>query len=357
MTSVTASAPGKAVLLGEYAVLEGSPALVMAVDRRARVLIEACARDDSRVEVPQLGLAPVGFRLSGDGKISWSGSAADQPAFQRARFVLEWQVARHPRQLSALSGLRIRIDTDELYQAGSGGPTKLGLGSSAAMTVALAGALEALAEPASGADIVDRLKTELLAPYRAGQDGRGSGIDLAASLHGGVCRYQLAPNGARAEAVALPSALKLAFVWTGQAASTPDFLDQYQRWRESSPAAARQAQQALDDCCRAALEQLGLDDAAGLMTCINNFGRLMGKIGDLAGLPVVSESLRHIARTAAAHGLACKPCGAGGGDLAVLAGTDDKTLDQACRSLASRGWPRLGLDVAREGLQVEMGPA
>lgn len=356
MTAVTASAPGKAVLLGEYAVLEGSPALVMAVERRARVLIEACARGDSRVEVPQLGLAPVGFRLEANGKISWSGPAADHPAFQRARFVLDWLGARHPGRLAA-GGLRIRIDTAELYQSSSAAPTKLGLGSSAAMTVALAGAVEALAEPASGADLAARLENDLLAPYRAGQDGRGSGIDLAASLHGGVCRYQLAANGARAKRVAWPGALKLAFVWTGQAASTPDFLDRYQRWRASSPAQAMQAQQALDACCRAALERLGLDDAAGLMTCINNYGRLMGKIGDLAGLPVVSEALLHITRTAAAHGLACKPCGAGGGDLAMLAGTDEEALDQACQALASRGWPRLGLAVAPKGLQVEIRPA
>src|SRR5690606_42155959 len=32
-----ASAPGKAVLIGEYAVLEGAPAVAMALDRRARV--------------------------------------------------------------------------------------------------------------------------------------------------------------------------------------------------------------------------------------------------------------------------------------------------------------------------------
>ncbi len=37
---VIADAPGKLVLLGEYAVLEGAPGLVVAVDRRARVVLE-----------------------------------------------------------------------------------------------------------------------------------------------------------------------------------------------------------------------------------------------------------------------------------------------------------------------------
>jgi len=39
MMEVTASTPGKLVLLGDYAVLEGAPALVMAVNRHAKVRI------------------------------------------------------------------------------------------------------------------------------------------------------------------------------------------------------------------------------------------------------------------------------------------------------------------------------
>ena len=42
--SVAASAPGKLFLLGEYAVLDGSPALLAAVSARARVNIKR--RDD-----------------------------------------------------------------------------------------------------------------------------------------------------------------------------------------------------------------------------------------------------------------------------------------------------------------------
>ena len=40
ISRVTASAPGKVVLSGEYAVLSGAPAICMAVNRRATVTIE-----------------------------------------------------------------------------------------------------------------------------------------------------------------------------------------------------------------------------------------------------------------------------------------------------------------------------
>ena len=50
--TVVASAPGKIVLSGEYAVLAGAPAIVMAVDRRARVAIADVDGDVSRVRAP-----------------------------------------------------------------------------------------------------------------------------------------------------------------------------------------------------------------------------------------------------------------------------------------------------------------
>src|SRR5690625_1203106 len=54
-----ASAPGKVVLLGEYAVLDGAPALVQAVNRRCTVRLSLCAQDHARIEAVQLGRAHV----------------------------------------------------------------------------------------------------------------------------------------------------------------------------------------------------------------------------------------------------------------------------------------------------------
>ena len=44
MTTIRASAPGKLFLLGEYAVLEGAPAMLTAVDRRVTVQITTSDR-------------------------------------------------------------------------------------------------------------------------------------------------------------------------------------------------------------------------------------------------------------------------------------------------------------------------
>ncbi|NQV86952.1 MAG: hypothetical protein HQ492_07745 [Woeseiaceae bacterium] len=53
MTSeVLASAPGKVVLSGEYAVLDGAPAIAMAVNRRASATLTNIAGDVSEVVAP-----------------------------------------------------------------------------------------------------------------------------------------------------------------------------------------------------------------------------------------------------------------------------------------------------------------
>ena len=52
MTRVTASAPGKVIVSGEYAVLDGAPAICMAVNRRARVSIVAADASRHTVSAP-----------------------------------------------------------------------------------------------------------------------------------------------------------------------------------------------------------------------------------------------------------------------------------------------------------------
>jgi phosphomevalonate kinase len=353
MRAVRASAPGKAVLIGEYAVLGGAPALVMAVDRRAYVEVGTCERDASSVAVPQLGFGPVPFRLGEAGCVEWLDEVAYQPSFQRALSTLEWQLARRADQLEDIEGLKIRIDTSELYQSSATGAIKLGLGSSAAMSVALAGALETLLNPASTGRLPNRLQDELLEPYRLTQGGQGSGVDLAASLRGGVSSYQLKPDGPLVSAMSLPERLRVAFVWTGQAVSTADFLTRFNAWQAREGVAAEAILLEMEQCCRQALESLAQSDSSGVMTCINKYRQSMGKIGVGTGLPVISSSLQSIADVATEHGLASKPCGAGGGDIAMLAGADHSRLEEALSVLAMQGWPNLHLQPADQGLTVE----
>ena len=180
MTRLSVSAPGKLVLLGEYAVLFGHAAVVLAVDRRATVELTSAAGRNFCVHAP--GIVPERARFGlGDGAtVAWENpSGARLPLVEAVLGALLAGGVIDPRLLEPFDAV---LDTRAFFDSTTGSDGKLGLGSSAALTVALASAValwsgrEDLLEPR-----IEWLE-RLLRIHREFQGGRGSGIDLAASL-------------------------------------------------------------------------------------------------------------------------------------------------------------------------------
>ncbi len=157
-----ASAPGSVMLFGEHAVLRGRPAIVAAV--AARVTARVAARSDGRLRARSaLGALDA----------PWPAPPAPPPAF---RFV---QAAALTIAPAISGGLDIEIRSDF--------PATVGLGSSAAVTVAVLAAARALAGRTTAPDA---LLAEGRALVRAAQGGVGSGADVAASVFGGLLFYR-----------------------------------------------------------------------------------------------------------------------------------------------------------------------
>src|SRR5262245_24525801 len=127
---IEASAPGKVVLTGEYAVLDGAPALVASVDRRARVMVRRAA--GLSVSAPQLGIEAAALRETDEGFVA---AAAEHEQALRVVTAVASAVARFAKH--PLDNLALAIDTGPFFDGG----LKVGLGSSAAVAVALGGAL------------------------------------------------------------------------------------------------------------------------------------------------------------------------------------------------------------------------
>lgn len=157
-----ASAPGSIMITGEHAVVYGHAAIVAAVSQRVEVTIET--RHERWVAIHSEIAPPVRQPLD---------ALVPEGAM---RFVLH-AVQLYQARLSGGLLITIRTGID---------PT-LGLGSSAAVTIATLGALAQLTGQAT-----EGLHTQALGIIRKVQ-GRGSGADLAASLRGGMSAYQLSP--------------------------------------------------------------------------------------------------------------------------------------------------------------------
>ena len=126
-------APGKMILVGEYAVLQGGPALVSAVNREAKVTLETKPGHGICVNAPEIKLNDFCCTLDNG---SWvDGSGSDLPeSLKVVVAVLEHFVDEIKPHLEQAC-LHISIDTSGFVESENG--FKLGLGSSAAVTVAL----------------------------------------------------------------------------------------------------------------------------------------------------------------------------------------------------------------------------
>jgi phosphomevalonate kinase len=299
---VEASAPGKLVVLGEYAVLAGGPALAMAVDRRCTAEVASSAGGYCRLHTRAAESAQLAFAAG-------AGSGVD---------LVDRVTERWP--LAAPRAWRAALDSSALHHAGG----KLGLGSSAAALVAWAGAWTRYATPAS--EVPET--AALAALHRGLQSGLGSGLDVATSRLGGVVAYRLEANGeARTSSVGLPKSVGFVAVCTGQPAETPSLLRQFDAWRASRPAEALAAIGALKRLATEGIEAVLADDSQGFLEATTEYGRHLEKLGERIGADIVTGQHRQVAACAARHGVAYKISGAGGGDMGIAFAADSEALE------------------------------
>ncbi|MCK6521599.1 hypothetical protein L6R49_09185 [Myxococcota bacterium] len=174
--ALTVLAPGKLVLVGEYAVLDGAPAVVAAVDRGVRCEV----RPGDAVETPA------------DDRFARAALQAVSAPPRRYRFS-DWNPVSLPEG-----------------KAGFGG-------SAAACVAAVVAGRIASGHTLSGADaaLARRVHQEV--------QGSGSGVDVLASWYGGLRRFEGLTH------TALP-ARRLVAVYSGRSASTGPRVQRYLQW-------------------------------------------------------------------------------------------------------------------------------
>lgn len=324
----TFSAPGKLVLCGEYAVVDGRAAVVAAVDRRATALVEVGAPP---------GEPALRVRGNDPRWLAVTPALLTEPLVESREQPLLVAVLQeiHRRGLPLPAG-RIEVSTAAFAADGR----KLGLGSSAAAAVAFAAAL--LDGDPRGPRL-DLLHEIARAAHRAFQGG-GSGIDVAASTYGGLLRFQ---RGAVSPAPSLPDAIDVVVAWTGVSAKTQGFVD---AWRALADRSRHL------EAISAATERFLAACAAGserdVLLAIHAARDAMASMGEAAGIDVVTAEHRRIADITAEAGGAAKPSGAGGGDVAVCFVPREHRADLQ-DDLTRAGFPVVELQIGAAGARMD----
>lgn len=296
MGGLTASAPGKVVLSGEYAVLDGAPAVAMAVDRRATVSID----DASQPAVVSSGL---------DG----------EPDTRLLDCVCSTLGIDRPNAA-------ITLDTGAFVDATSG--KKLGIGSSAALAVAL---VRALAARDADADTV--FKNAIIA-HRDFQRGRGSGVDVAVSASGGLIEFE---QGSLPASLSWPADLDYAMLWSGTASSTTSKLAALERQ------AAKPSRESLHAASRVVADRWRHGDAAALIDAYRDYIEALTAFDVDHGLGIFDAGHDELTRHRSRGDIVYKPCGAGGGDIGVVLGVDPDAIEHFVQFARSHGFRRLDL--------------
>lgn len=332
MKQVRTSAAGKAIICGEYAVLRGAPAICMAVD--CRTMVTAKSIDGSLSEVTAPGLVTGKFRFSFDGhQLNWQ-----QPEAQQYFGLLEaaWEVVFADRK--APTAMQLRLDTTAFHDPATG--AKLGLGSSASLSVALVAALEAVAE--EKADTHNRAH----AAHIQFQQKRGSGVDVAAAFQGGLICYSASAPLAPVQ-ISWPERLCYRFVWTGQPVATTDKLRHFESISPNAPALAK-----LVDQTASAAEAFRSGEAVDVIAAMRAYTRVLQAFDHSTGLGIFGGKHAMISAAAEDSGLCYKPCGAGGGDVGVVLYTAEDETKVFERELMNGGVQLLPLSMDSTGLAI-----
>ena len=261
------------MIAGEWAVLEGYPCIVAAVSRKVCVEIEAA----------------------------------------------EDMVEERPFVKEAVEKTLEYLGESKSFRITTGKVEKVGLGSSAAVTVAVVGAVLQFHGRAVEKDVVYQIAA---AAHYAAQGGKGSGFDVAASVYGGVIAYKHRGEGmGEVTSLPIPTGLQLLVGWTGEAASTTEMMKEMGRWKEQHREEYDQIMSAIGKTVEELIAAWKEDNKDQMIMLLKKNRELLQELGAKSGVQIETAVLKKLSDIADKHG-AGKVSGAGGGDCGIAVVSD-----------------------------------
>lgn len=334
----SAKAPGKVFLLGEYAVLDGSPAFIIALDR----YVTATFTTGNTESIPEGELVNSAYQTAKD-------------------YLIQKGIEPHKGTLEIKNDL---VSTDG---------TKLGLGSSGAICAAV---VRVILE-ANGIEPSVSLLYRLAAIAECQIQPNGSFGDVAAAVCGGFFEYipvnsnwlgsQVNSYGVKeivesewpltgAERYPWPDNLHLLLGWTGEDSSTPMAVKKYAAAKSKKKKEVEAfVEDTKEKIIQPFIRALNRGDTSKIKSIVTDSFKLVKAFGGQVGLPLKNKKLTDLVKIAQRHGAAAKPTGSWGGDCGIALCEDEQALQAIAEEWEKAGITPLKIGIAegRIGIDVQ----
>ena len=314
--SISGFGYAKALIFGEYAVMYGAKALVVAIDTRLSVHL-------SNIRIP----------------------ARTQNAHNAGQYTPDItlklrHLLNHPQGFkeilddvtSVAIDADIRLDDSAFFDKDG---EKLGIGSSAAITVALLEAQLKAAQILHGIQVSqsDAIKAAIQT-HRMMQNNMGSGADVIASAIGGAQIVHNCPDNPQIQSIPSSHLPHFALLVTHQQAPTCSYI-QAARNHDKTPE-FRQIIQHIANAGESAAKSLLAQNKAEFLSIMDAFPDMLGALGKIISMPIVPPLFHDIAPIAKSSGVVLKTSGAGGGDIFIAFANDREKLNDFVHSIPGR---------------------
>jgi mevalonate kinase len=315
-----ASAPGSLMLLGEYAVLQGFPALVCAVDKRITVTLEPRV-DKYIVLKSSLGTLQT--------------TITDIQVVKPFEFVL---MTLKKYQHHFQQGCNITIEAEF--------SNTIGFASSAAVTVATLSALFKWLDFSCSLNDFVRYAREIVFAVQ----GMGSGADVAACVYGGLIAYQPEPLSVEKFLNAYP----ITVVYSGSKTATPEAVRLVKQVFANKPAEFLSIIQKIGACAKQGIQAVADRNWIELGKIMNQQQTQMEELG--VNTPVLASIIAELRKTPISdvmHSttlhpiLGAKISGSGLGDCIVGLGREDRLFSFAKDAIL------IPVEITKQGVYCE----
>ncbi|HIY91408.1 phosphomevalonate kinase [Companilactobacillus sp. HBUAS56275] len=343
----TGKAPGKLYLAGEYAVVEtGFPAVLTSVNKYVTVTVNE-TQNGGTIQSKNLNKELIHWNRQGTELVFDDSESQLQYILAAIKFIEKYALERGKK----LSYYDLLVTSELDSQDGK----KYGLGSSAAVTVAVVKTLGDFYHlNLSAMDIY-----KIAAISHLSVQGNGSLGDIAASAFGGIVAYYSPDRNwifnmirnhsiteilsldwpeLKIQSLDLPEDLELTVGWTGSPASTSILVDRIALTKAQKVEKYQHFLQESRKNVEQLIEGFKNNDSALIKKMFSKYRNLLDDLAEFSDVHIETDLLTKLCDIAEKLGGSAKTSGAGGGDCGIV--LSDKKLNVA---ELKKEWQKVGI--------------